>query len=667
MNDAPGVLGAIHPALASIHGLPLFIFWLVIALTLAFFVGYIWKAPQVFSQLGTACRELAALRKKGAGQPPEEVGRIFRGEPLKHLWEEYADALHPMHRGGSGAEQVFEVRATAPAEAFFTREVLVDSRLFDEFTRHLPGILTGLGIIGTFAGLLEGLSNFKPTDVDKAVVGLGQLMAGVEHAFIASGLAIFCAMLVVSVSRLLLAILYRRVEQLNHLIDNMYSTGAAEEYLARLVKSTQESAASTAQLKDALVEDLRQLMTNLVDRQIAAQQSSTNDLAKVIGETISTSIAEPMKKVGEAMEITARGNGEQVGTMLQTLLTGFMAKLEDTFGGQMRGINEQMQKSMDAMAAVQASLQGLLADIKRTNEQAANRISGTLEEAMKKAADNQQLLTDQMREFVQDFRRLVTEEQSKSKQAMDEAVSKVLGEVVTAMSALEATRKAAATEETGRNERLADQTKQLVGGLTSQVDELLQSVSAQVAKTQQNVEALGAVSLRAIEGMNQGALTMGSAAQRFETAGTSVTGVLQRSTQVTDQLASAASTLQAAATAVQRGFEQYDSTRRTVDTQVAALMGLIESAKQEAGVSEELVKNMRLSAEAMRRAEGESREYLEQVNAVLVKAFQDFGTALSSQIKSATSSADTYVGNGIGRLTGVVQEFEALLQRMRRS
>jgi hypothetical protein len=34
-------------------------------------------------------------------------------------------------------------------------------------------------------------------------------------------------------------------------------------------------------------------------------------------------------------------------------------------------------------------------------------MSGTLEDAMKKAADNQQLLTEQMREFVQDFRRLV--------------------------------------------------------------------------------------------------------------------------------------------------------------------------------------------------------------------------------------------------------------------
>ncbi len=51
----------------------------------------------------------------------------------------------------------------------------------------------------------------------------------------------------------------------------------------------------------------------------------------------------------------AGGNGQQVEEMLETLLTGFMAKLEDTFGGQMRGNNEQMQRSMDVMTSVQAS------------------------------------------------------------------------------------------------------------------------------------------------------------------------------------------------------------------------------------------------------------------------------------------------------------------------
>ncbi|WP_232455786.1 anti-phage ZorAB system protein ZorA [Burkholderia ubonensis] len=642
-------------------------FLVVALLTVAFLVGYAYKGTQVWWQIWSALRAIRALRKDRGAPDPAEVGRAFRWEPLRHLWTEYADTLHELRVAGSGGAALTEVRATVPAESMFTREVLVDGRLFDDFTRHLPGVLTGLGIIGTFAGLLDGLQQFKPTPIEDAVNGLGPLLLGVQHAFVASGTAIACAMLVVFISRLVLACLYRLVEHLTHAIDSLYSTGAGEEYLARLVKSSEQNATSTAQLKDALVEDLHKMMTNLVDRQIAAQEASSLALGKHIGESISSAIAEPMKRVGEAMEVTARGNGEQVNSMLETLLTGFMAKLEDTFGGQMRGINEQMQRSMDSMSAVQSSLQALLADIKQTNEQAANQMSGTLEDAMRKAADNQQLLTDQMREFVQDFRRLVTEEQNKSKQAMDEAVMKVLGEVAVAMDRLEGTRKAAAAEEAGRNDRLANQTNQLVGGLTTQVETLLGAVSEQVTKTQQNVDALGAVSLRAIDGMNQGALTMGSAAQRFETAGGAVSAVFERSTKVADTLSSAAASLQAASTAVQRGFEQYDSTRKTVDTQVAALMGLIETVKREAGVSQELVSSIKASAEAMRKSEQEARLHLDQVNAALVKAFSDFGSSLVSQVKSTIAETDRHLAQGTGHLNGVVQELANAVQRMKRA
>src|SRR5690606_9295500 len=198
--------------------------------------------------------------------------------------------------------------------AMFTKEVLVDARLFDEFTRHLPGVLTGLGIIGTFAGLLSGLNEFKvdPEKIQNTVDGLGPLLEGVRHALVASGPAIACAMLVVFISRATLACFYRLVENLTTGIDSLYRTGAGEEYLARLVKSSEQSAASTAQLKDALVEDLHKMMTNLVDRQIAAQEASSIALGRHIGDAISTAIAEPMKRVGEAMEVSVRGNGEQV-------------------------------------------------------------------------------------------------------------------------------------------------------------------------------------------------------------------------------------------------------------------------------------------------------------------------------------------------------------------
>jgi hypothetical protein len=665
LNTLQGILGLLYPALASFNGAPLYVVVGVLGLTGAFVLGYVFQGTRVWWQLRSALKAVGTFKGREAPPEPNELAPAFRWEPLKHLWEEYADTLHALRKAAGGGGALIEYRATVPADSLFTRDVLVDSRLFDDFTRHLPGVLTGLGIIGTFAGLLDGLQQFKPTPIEAAVNGLGPLLLGVQHAFLASATAISCAMFVVFFGRLALAYLYRLVEHLTHAIDSLYSTGAGEEYLARLVKSSEQNAASTAQLKDALVEDLRKMMTNLVDKQILAQQDSTKALGTQIGNAISTAIAEPLKRVGDAMEMTSRGNGEQINTMLETLLTGFMAKLEDTFGGQMRSINEQMQRSMDSMTAVQGSLQTLLADIKRTNEQAASQMSGTLEEAMKKAAANQLVMTDQMRNFVQEFRKLVSEEQSRSKQVMDEAVTKVLGELTTAIGNLETVRRSAATEEAGRNERLSTHTNQLVGGLTTQVETLLGTLTDQVAKTQKNIDALSDVSLRAIDGMNQGALTMESAAQLFETAGSSVSTVFERSTQVTNVLSSTATTLQAASQAVQRGFEQYDSTRNTVDKQVVALMSLIETAKKEAGVSQELVASIKASADAMRQAEGEARAHLDQVNAALVKAFNDFGTSLVSSVKTTIAETDRHLSQGTGHLNGVVQEFAKAVQRMK--
>lgn len=667
MNWITEFLGTVHPSLTNLQGAPLYIFVVVVMLTLAFLVGYGVKGTQVALQLNHALRGVRSLKQAKRTPSASEMAPLFQTEPLRHLWDEYADTLHELRKASSGDLVLSEVRATVPAETLFTREVLVDSRLFDDFTRHLPGVLTGLGIIGTFAGLLQGLDKFDPTSSATAVAGLKPLLEGVSHAFVASGVAIGCAMGVVFLSRLVLAYFYRLVEQLAHGIDSLYAGGAGEEYLARLVKASEQNEAHTAQLKDSLVEDLTKLMTNLVDRQIAAHEGASRALGEQLGDSISSALAEPMRRVGEVMEQTTKGNGEQVNNMLETLLTGFMAKLEDTFGGQMRGINEQMQRSMDSMAAVQSSLQGLLADIKQTNEHAASQMSGTLEEAMKKSADNQQLLTEQMRQFVQDFRNLVNEEQAKSKRAMDDAVMKVLGEVSIAMEKMEEVRRSAAVEESGRNQALSSQTNQLVGGLTAQVDGLLKTVSEQVTRTQQNINALGDVSLRAIDGMNQGALTMGSAAQKFETAGSIVTGVFDRAGKLSEQMASTASGLQAAAGAVQRGFEQYDLTRKTVDAQVASLTGLIEAARKEAGVSKDLIDAIKSSVEALRRAESESRAHLDKVNDALIKAFNDFGTALVSQVKNTIAETDRHLSQGTGHLNGVVQELATAVHRMKKA
>ncbi|WP_143749422.1 anti-phage ZorAB system protein ZorA [Caballeronia arvi] len=404
------------------------------------------------------------VRHAGIGPDPDSLASLFKHEPFRHLWLEYRDTLHPLRRTANGAS---EIRATLPAETYFTRDVLVDSRLFDDFARHAPGILTGLGIIGTFAGLLQGLGKFDPSTPAKAVSGLSPLLGGVSHAFIASAVAIGCAIFVTFLGRLVLTFLYRRVEQLNHAIDALYNTGAGEEYLARLVHASEKSEAHAAQLKDAMVEDLSRMMTELVDRQIAAQASATAALGEQIGQTLHTSLAAPLQRMTDAMEHTSRGNGEAVSGLLESMLTGFMAKLEDTFGGQMRGVSEQIEHSLSAISAVQGSMQQLLGDIARTSTESSARVTGTLEEALKTAAANQETMTNQMREFVNEFRQLVTAEHSRTKQAMDATVGQMMTRVNETLESLADSRATSSRQEEERNAALARRTEDVIAGLSS--------------------------------------------------------------------------------------------------------------------------------------------------------------------------------------------------------
>ena len=236
-----------------------------------------------------------------------------------------------------------------------------------------------------------------------------------------------------------------------------------------------------------------------------------------------------------------------------------------------------------------------------------------------------------------------------------------------AVEHMEATRSTAASQEQSRNNELSGRAQELVGGLSGQVDELLKAVSEQVSATQRNIDAIGNVTTRAIDGMNSGALNMGTAAQRFETAGGAVTGVFDRSVKVAEQLTTTANTLQAAATAVRQGFEQYDTTRKTVDSGVAALTALIENAKKEAGMSKEMLADIERIVGQLKLAETQSLQYLEGVNKTLSSAFEQFGTQLTEQVRKAVGETDRQLGGGVQQLTGVVQELGSALSRLKRA
>jgi hypothetical protein len=166
----------------------------VVFLLAGFFIVY-FLVPALF--LIARLKKIASSLQGLKNPQPRALEQAFSKDPaLSHLLGEYLRTLHKIQDGGVGDPQSGDWRSTTPASSIFITEAIVDARLQTEFFKHLPGIFTGIGIIGTFSCLIRGLQAFQ-VSADAAVVrgGLEGLMHRVSDAFYVSAPAICLAML----------------------------------------------------------------------------------------------------------------------------------------------------------------------------------------------------------------------------------------------------------------------------------------------------------------------------------------------------------------------------------------------------------------------------------------------------------------------------------------
>ena len=191
----------------------------------------------------------------------------------------------------------------------FTNDVIVDTPLATEFFKHLPAIFTGVGIIGTFWGVIQGLQAFRISD-DPIVVrtSLEELMHYVSAAFIVSAMAIFLAMIATLVEKSLVTVLYGKVEEITARLDSFLHSGASEEYLARLAKASEGTSTQSQLLKDALVTDLERILTTLTERQIEAQSLGFG-LGRQLADGVAVSLQKPLEDLAEGIRRNTRELG----------------------------------------------------------------------------------------------------------------------------------------------------------------------------------------------------------------------------------------------------------------------------------------------------------------------------------------------------------------------
>ena len=390
---------------------------------------------KVSADLALALDKLREIKDKGDYTDLDGIREnAMVSATLKSCWDEFSDTLHGQKKADSqGIMQVNRYRATALANSFFTEQIVISTPLKAEFFKHLPGILTGIGIIGTFLGLILGLFTFDVSkDADQVRNSLRNLLSSVGNAFIVSLTAIGMAMWITWLEKRTINGLYTELDELCGLIDSLFEAGAGEEYLQRLVDASETSATQAMQMKESIVTDLKQVLTELTNQQIATMTATSQQLSQSIGDSITQGLVDPLTRISEAVQTVGNSQGEGVTKLLTDVMSRFVTEMDGMFGSQMRGMNEMLVQTASTIQDASQRFEQLANQIQQAGSGAADAMSKRVEEALLNMQNAQASSNEQMRMFVEQLKQNITQGQSESSE-LTKSLVKELSESTTAL------------------------------------------------------------------------------------------------------------------------------------------------------------------------------------------------------------------------------------------
>lgn len=610
-------------------------------------------------EIAQAIERLSALKQAGPVLDLDQVREEAMVSPaLRHCWDEFRDTLHGQKQANAmGAMEVVRWRATTLANGFFTEQSLIDAPLRTEFFKHLPGILTGLGIIGTFSGLILGLQGFAVTD-DAQVVrnSLETLIRSVGSAFVLSGAAIALAMAVTFVEKWVINKRYTQLEGLCGLIDSLFDAGAGEEYLQRLVEASETAATQAMQMKESLVTDLKQVLTELTQQQINAITATSSQLGQSITSSLSESLAAPLAKISDAVQSVGNSQGEAVNKMLTDVLASFTAQMEGMFGAQMRGMNEMLVQTANTIQTASQRFEQLAGQIQQAGTGAADAMAKRMDEALQQMQARQGEANEQMRLFIEQLKQSVAQGQSETAELTLKMMKELSESTSALISKMEQQANATQQSHLERQNAIADQTSQMLGSQGAQVAELTESINATTATMRDIVERLESSTRNNIERMGMGAERLQMAANRLTDNLDQVRATTEGLGGTADKLITSAGTLGQALTSTQQALNEHKAVRDALSLMVTELRSTVENAKREAGMTSELVNGLQVASQRLNEAQKSADTYLEGVTEVLAEAHGAFAKQMETTLREGNAKFHQELAQATGYLKSAVQD-----------
>lgn len=155
-----------------------------------------------------------------------KIENLFGQKDLDAAFEEYKEIVSEQKETNDMLSDVEE----------FINEDFLALRTWRGLVLQIPGTLTGLGILGTFIGLITGIGSIGFSTVDAALESISTLLAGIETAFYTSIAGVILSILFNIINHMIWNIMLREYEMFLD-VYHKYVIPSTEEQARRRLNS----------------------------------------------------------------------------------------------------------------------------------------------------------------------------------------------------------------------------------------------------------------------------------------------------------------------------------------------------------------------------------------------------------------------------------------------
>lgn len=615
-----------------------------------------------------------------------EIDKAFsNNDVFETTWQQYRKNMITM----PGEEE--RKRITVEAENYFTVSVLL-SGLKNDFWKNLAGIFTGLGILGTFAGLTFGVVGIDTQSMNGLQQGISQLLNGTSTAFITSIVGIFAAMIFNWFYSGLMKNVHADIDTLCNALDEVFPIITMEKLLVMQLEESQEQGATLKTLSGDLGDIMGETLMNvqaaleqsidtnfkpLFDELLTTMKALNNGGMSAIADSLNegagkeiasfaktlTGMEQGMKEIMEQARIANEASMNQLRQSIEELTDKMNATISSSVTANSEGAAKNQEILTQLMEDISTKMTGIVSDISKSS----NQSNAEFADMMKNAANQVQVMVDAMQQGMTSQTTSLQEEMAKFMKQASHTSAEHMENLQQSMDKLTAKMKNTVEESTEANARETASNQK-------QIQQLLETVQAQMTDTVQAITTVSQESSQHVaHTMKEAAATVENLTLVMKQELEELTGTMQASQglitqagRTADKFTDAAKPMQQAAQDVSGRLTQVIDATTAFNQHVGNSAALVNTSveKQTATISsiQTAIQQMEIAWKAYETNFGNVNKALQETFTILLTNTKDYTNTVNDGLRDNLKAFDEGVRNTGGALNTINEDLVAAVE-----